>query len=119
MTLRQEGPQYKLTNRGGSWNGGGVYYQNLPTYLRDKMPMYGTQDVNTGDANTLYLPTKTMVYMFRQDNWSAVNMTGWTYGSTGPYLAGYSTVEMYTKTIESGTYTIENLSAMYLFDPDY
>ena len=119
LTLRNEGKDDRLTIGGKPWGSGdGVYYQNLPTYLKSKMPLYGTKDVNTGDANTLYLPTDAMVYMLRRDDWAAVDMTGWNYKSSGSYLTVYSpgSIKIYSKKMAAGTYTIDNLSAMYLFD---
>ena len=121
MTLRKEGSDDGFTLSGGVWsNAGSVHYQNLPNFLKEKMPLYGTQDVNTNDANELILTTKTLVYMFRIDAWGPVDLNGWTLKSTGGYLSPHSTgVRMYEKEFESGTYTIDNNSAMYLFDEDY
>lgn len=122
LTLRKEGSDDGLTNTNGRvWsNTGSVHYQNFPTFLRQKMPLYGTQDVNTNDANTLILRRKTMVYMFREDYWNPVDMNGWTLLSTGEYLSLHpNTVRLYSKEMEAGTYTIDNNSAMYLFDEDY
>ena len=84
--------------------------------LEEKMPLFGTNDVNTGDSNSLYLPTKTIGYMFRPIGWAAVDMTGWTEVSMGAYLGGHgSDIRMYTKEFEPGSYTIDNYSAMYQF----
>ena len=116
LTVRQEGHKYPFTEAGGKpWGNNSIYYQNLPAYVKDKV---GTQDVNTGSANTLYLPTTTLVYMFRSNDLGPVDLAGWVYDRTGPYLAGLPSVNIYTKKIESGTYTIDNYSVMYLFDPD-
>ena len=122
LTLRTEGKDDRLySGSGDTWgNDDGVYYQNLPEVVKEKMPLYGTQAVNTNDINTLYLPTKTMGYMFRINTWMKVDMNGWTEVSVGPYLSGYNAVViMYKKEFEAGTYKIDNQSAMYLFDPDY
>ena len=123
MTLRTEGKDDKLTHAGGrnDWGAGdGVHYQNLPPSLKEKMPLYGTQDVNTNDANTLYLLTKTMGYMFRISGWSPVDMDGWMEVSMGSYLNAHGDdVRLYTREFEAGTYILDNMSAMYLFDPDY
>ena len=44
---------------GGKWSdddADGVYYQNLPTFLKSKFPMLGTQECNNGDNNILSIP---------------------------------------------------------------
>ena len=128
LTLRKEGKSDRLFNAHGAtppttkyWGSGdGVYYQNLPSTLKEKMPLYGNQEVNTKEANNLYLPTKTMVYLFRQPRWSGVDLNGWKYVSTGSYLSLYGNdIQMYTKELAAGNHIIDNMSAMYLFDPDY
>ena len=121
MTLRAERSDDFFTHGNGQmWGTNNIYLQNLPADLKEKMPLFGTNDVNTGDSNSLYLPTKTIGYMFRPIGWAAVDMTGWTEVSMGAYLGGHgSDIRMYTKEFEPGTYTIDNYSAMYLFDPDY
>ena len=119
LTLRAEDPNDRLTiNYGGNW--GNKYYQNFPEMLKEKMPLYGTQDINTNNANTLYLPTKTMGYMLHIIGWEPVGMDGWTEVSMGSYINEYGNeVRLYTREFEAGTYTLDNYSAMYLFDPDY
>ena len=121
MSLRVESTNdfYTISN-GQSWGSNLVYYQNLPTDLKEKMPLYGTQDINTGNANLLYLPTKTYAYMFRKHGWQEVDMTGWTEVSMGSYFGGHGgDIRMYTREYEPGTHIVDNFSAMYLFDPDY
>ena len=121
MSLRAERTDDFFTIYNGAiWSNNGVYYQNLPSELKEKMPLYGTQDINTGDAIWLVLPTKTVAYMFRMDHWAAVDLTGWTEVSIGPYLGGHGNdVRMYTREFDPGSYVLDNNSAMYLFDPDY
>ena len=122
LTARKEGSGDRLTIYGGdSWGSGeGVYYQNLPEFLKETMPLFGTQDVNTGNTNTLKLTKKTKVYLFRLGSWSSVPLDGWTYLGMGSYLARYgSNVKLYTKEMGSGSYEIDNYSALYLFDEDY
>ena len=121
MTLRVESSaDFFTAHNGGTWGTNNIYLQNLPVDLKEKMPLFGTNDVNTGDSNSLYLPTKTFAFMFRHTGWQLVDMTGWTEVSMGAYLGGHgSDIRMYTKEFEPGTYTIDNYSAMYLFDPDY
>ena len=72
-TLRED---QKLTNNSVAWDGA-YYSKNLPTYL--SFPMLGTQDIDTGDVNFLYLPTPTILYMLKKDEWTGVNVNGWEY----------------------------------------
>ena len=115
LTLRHGGSSDKITyHGGGTWN---RWYQNLPSFLSKNMPLYGTHDINTGDKNTLVIPAKTNVYLFRVHTWAGVDLTGWTELSTGPYLKNDPKVKLYKKTFEAGEYVIDNHSAMYLFEP--
>ena len=109
-----------MTKSGGAWKSGeGVYYQNLPQFLKDAMPLFGTQDVNTGNTNTLELMESRNVYLFRNGGWASVPLDGWIYLRKGSYLANKGNIELYTKQMEPGTYEIDNYSAMYLFDEGY
>ena len=80
------------------------------------MPMYGNQDINTGDRNNVSIPSKCTVYMLRVDGWDDVDLTGWTNVSTGYYLGNYPSATLYEKSYDAGDYVLDNLSAMYLFD---
>ena len=79
----------QLTISGGSpWNGGvGVSYesQTLASY-GIQLPIVATTDVNTASSNTLVLAHRTKVYMLRADEWSTVDLTGWT--DTGVRVCG-------------------------------
>ena len=116
LTFRREGKNDVLTTTGGvSWN---KWYQNLPPPLSENMPLYGNQEVNTADSITVVLPADAIVYMFRIENWSAVDMTGWLELSTGSYLSSYpEKVKMYRKPLRAGEHILDNNSAMYLFVP--
>ena len=87
MTLRAESSaDFFTAHNGGTWGTNNIYLQNLPADLKEKMPLFGTNDVNTGDSNSLYLPTKTIGYMFRPIGWAAVDMTGWTAEEVFQYM---------------------------------
>ena len=94
------------------------YYTNLPFEVRRRFPMYGTTDINTGNANVLVL-TRTMVsFMIRHRSWNPVSLEGWKLISSGNYLGPLNTdgnINLYQKTLSKGTYIIDNSSAMYLF----
>ena len=119
LTLRHEGKNHVLTTTGGVyWN---TWYQNLPPPLSENMPLYGNQEVNTADSITVVLPADAIVYMFRVESWSAVDMTGWIEQSTGSYLSCKEgckeNVKLYRKTLRAGEHILDNNSAMYLFVP--
>ena len=121
LTLRSENEKDFITiDNGAPWNSNTVYYQNFPNWLKKKMPLYGTKDINTNDANTLYLPTATTAYLFRHryGGWPNVDVNGWSQVSEGSYLHYGPNMTLYTKKFEAGTYTIDNNAAMYLFDSD-
>ena len=117
MTLRTGDPSDAFTINGATWKDGQVFYTNLPSNLQARFPMYGTHDVNTGQANSLVLQRPMVSFMLRQTGWSSVPLDGWTLISSGNYLGTkYTGIDLYEKTFPSGTYTIDNNSAMYLFD---
>ena len=82
--------------------------------------MLGTKDIDTGDANDLYLPTRTTVYMLREDSWTEVDIKGWTLtGDTGNFLgAKAGAIKIYKRDYVPGRYKIDNKSAFYLFAPE-
>ena len=116
MTLRTGYRNDTFTIKGGNWANGKVFYTNLPPFIQKNMPMYGTNDVNNGDKNTLVLNTEMTAYMFRVSNWQPVDLNGWTLVGSGNYLGtAHQTVSLYKKTLNKGTHIIDNNSAMYLF----
>ena len=112
LSLRREGNGDRL-----ALGGNGIHwYQNLPTFLSDKMPMYGNQAPNTGDRNSVSIPSKCTVYMLRVDGWWDVDVSGWTKVSTGSYISNYPNAKLYEKLYDAGDYVFDDLTAMYLFD---
>ena len=80
------------------------------------MPLYGNQDVNTGDRNYVSIPSRCIVYMFRVDKWAHVDLNGWNLVSTGSYLIHHPGTKIYKKSYDAGSYVLDNFSALYLFD---
>ena len=117
MTLRTGDPSDSITIEGGKvWHNGLVFYTNLPSFIQNRLPMYGTIDINTSDQNILVLKTKMTAYMIRDPSWNAVDLNGWTLLGNGTYLGTqYITTTLYEKIMDKGTYIIDNNSAMYLF----
>ena len=118
VTLRHKSESDKLTKEGKAWGGSkGVYYNDLPQYLSKHFPMKGTRDLNTGDSNRLYLPTRTLVFMLRNDDWLSVNLTTWIdTRDKGNYLGPVAgTIRIYKRTFAAGSHTLDNKGAMYLF----
>jgi hypothetical protein len=86
----------------------------------DLQGLVTTQEINTSDAIDITFAFTTTVYMIRQTNWNAVSTTGWTsIGNAGNILQDSGTDEaVYERTFAAGTYTFDNNSAMYMFNPD-
>jgi len=86
----------------------------------DLQGLVTTQEINTSNAIDITFAFTTTVYMIRQTNWNAVSTTGWTsIGNAGNILQDSSSDEaVYERTFTAGTYTFDNNSAMYMFDPD-
>ena len=115
MTFRNGDASDPFTNIGGPWSDNTVYYRNLPMWLKQRFPMYGTSDVNTGDKNVLVLSSTMVSYLLRKKSWSGVPLDGWKLISSGSYISHYEVIELYKKIFTKGTYIIDNYSAMYLF----
>ena len=80
--------------------------------------MYGTTDINSGDANVLVLNRKMISFLLRHRSWNNVPLDGWKLVSSGNYLGPLITdgnIDLYQKTFSKGTYIIDNNSGMYLF----
>lgn len=86
----------------------------------DLQGLVTTQEINTSDAIDITFAFTTTVYMIRQTSWNAVDITGWTsIGNAGNILQDSATDEaVYERTFTAGTYTFDNNSAMYMFNPD-
>ena len=127
LTFRKESSSdplkaYNEENDGlKEWYSNNVYYSNLPSFLSSKFPMLGSSIVNSGNENSVYLPSKTLVYMLRNEGWSGVDVSGWTdTGEKGRFLndENYPNVVIFYRIMEPGFYVFDSLSAMYLFtDP--
>ena len=105
------------------------YYQNLPQYLKQMLPLLGTSGIMTSDNHTLYLPDATLVYMIRHDkDWVegnsngpdlGVDLSGWTYtGDEGNFLGPYNDKDfrIYRKLMQPGIYHgVDDNAALYLF----
>ena len=127
MTFRQESSSDYLkkyepsTDEIVGWSSNNVYYSNLPGFLSSKFPMIGNSVVNSGDENMVYFPSKTLVYMLRNEGWAEVDLYGWIdTGEKGKFLnhESYSNVGIYYRVMEPGYHVFDSLSAMYLFtDP--
>ena len=81
MTLRTGDSIDSFTMQGKKWRNGLVFYNNLPTFIQNRLPMYGTSDINTSQENTLVLKTKMNAYMIRASTWNSgigkVDLDGW------------------------------------------
>ena len=97
-------------NNGQLWNGESVHFTNLPI-----LSMKGTSDISTSRSNTLYLPSKTVVWRITFDD-SHSNFA-WIFAAKGNFLNGYSRVYIHKKLFEAGSYIIDNKNALYLFKP--
>ena len=121
MTIRSGDPSDSFTIGGQVWVNGLVYYTNLPTTVKRRFPMYGTNDINTGNENILVLKTTMIAYLLRAaSGWHAINdLDEWRLAHTGKYLGSeYQLVNIYEKIFHPGTYVVDNDSAMYLFSDD-
>ena len=80
--------------------------------------MLGTQDIDTGDVNFLYLPTPTTLYLLKKEEWKGVDVNDWEFtGDEGNFLgAKIGKLKIYKKDYPSGRHRIDNKSALYLFD---
>ena len=80
--------------------------------------MLGTNDIDTGEVNFLYLPRNTIVYMLKKDIWKGVRTDGWTFtGDEGNFLGPkVGSIKVYKREYSPGRYKLNNKSAMYLFD---
>jgi hypothetical protein len=111
-----------LTVGGRTWEQGRVSYQSVLTTYCIVFPMIATTDINTSNGNEMVLHQRTKVYMLRNDGpvkpWNAVPLDGWSKQGTDNFLgSAYGSItSLYTKTMEAGTYSMDNDSAMYLFE---
>ena len=94
------------------------YYDNLPKYIRQLLPLPGTNEIASGDGDTLYLPKSTLVYMVKEKYSGNADVDGWTYtGDEGYYLGQNNTAEfmIYRRIMKTGVHRLYNPEALYLF----
>ena len=97
-------------------------YANLtPTYLG----LVTTLEINSGNSLGISFEFETLVYQFRNTAWGTTGdspdtdiLNGWTQIDSGAYITNHGTITVYSKTFSPGSYTFDNYSAMYMFDPD-
>jgi len=95
-------------------------YRDLPKWIENKMPLWGTSNVTGNDNVPVVFRKNTQVIMM----WFAETgspQSEWirTTDVAGNYFTNSSTVYIYTKTFEPGTYALDNKHCMYLFAPVY
>ena len=98
------------------------YYDNLPTYLRNLLPLQGTTELAKNIENTIYLPDTTLLYMIKQqeNENSEEEISGWTYtGNQGYYLGpnNRNAFRIYQQIMKPGLHNVYNEAALYLFVP--
>lgn len=97
-------------------------YSNLTsTYLG----LVTTLEINSGNALGITFQYETLVYQFRNTSWATTAnasdtdvSNGWTQVDSGGYITSAGTVTVYSKTFSAGSYTFDNESAMYMFNPN-
>lgn len=90
-------------------------YQNLPTYLTG---LVTTTSINEAASITINVSVAaTTAYLLRNaSGWDPVDLTGWTLVESGKsYISAYSEIQVYSKTLQPGSYSFDNYSAMYMF----
>ncbi len=100
-----------LTNLGSS-------YCDLPHYL---LGLTCTLSVNDGFINVA-LQTPCTAYLVRNEAWSAVDLSQWTFKEQRSVFTGEcgkeGIVSVYTTELTAGNHIFSNESAMFLFDID-
>ena len=95
------------------------FYNNLPFAMESKFPLRGTTKWGS-DKNTLLLSESTNVYMLRSHKWGDWNkmmeLDGWEATGMNGNFVGESSVEVYKRFFQPGTYQIDATSALYLFE---
>ena len=95
------------------------FYNNLPFAIESRFPLRGTTRWGS-DKNTLLVSAATNVYMLRSPKWGGWNkmmeLDGWEATGMNGNFVGESSVEVYKRFFEPGTYQIDATSALYLFE---
>jgi hypothetical protein len=87
-------------------------YENLPNYLLNGI---ATTSVNNGNINVT-INKRTTAYLLRAiSGWWEIDLTGWTLYSTGDFIKGAITMNVYIRELDVGVYTFSDSSAMYIF----
>jgi hypothetical protein len=87
-------------------------YQNLPNYLLNGI---ATTSVNNGPI-TVTISKHTTAYLLRAiSGWWEIDLTGWTLYSTGDFIKGVITMNVYIRELDIGVYSFNDSSAMYIF----
>ena len=95
------------------------FYNDLPFAIKSKFPLRGTTKWGE-DKNTLLVSEATNVYMLRSPKWGdwskMMELDGWEATGMNGNFVGESSVEVYKRFFEPGTYQIDATSALYLFE---
>ena len=91
-----------------------VTYTNLPNEL---IGLVTTTSVNNGPI-TFKVSNPGKAYLLRNPKWWVVPLDGWTLIQTGPYIGNEPGVNVYSRQLAAGTYSLFDNSAMYMFKPD-
>ena len=99
-----------------------IYYSGLPDYLRNLIPILGTHELASGNADEIYLPDTSLVYMVQQKHEETIdtNLAGWAFtGDYGYYLGPNDSNEyiIYQKIMRKGRHHVYQKNALYLFVP--
>ena len=100
-----------------------IYYENLPMYISNLLPLQGTNEITNAAENSIYLPDTTLVYMVKENKKGKTqdeNLVGWTYTGHEGYYVGidYSNnFTIYQQIFAPGLHNVYNDEAFYLFVP--
>jgi hypothetical protein len=87
-------------------------YQYLPNYLLNGI---ATTSVNNGPI-TVTINKHTTAYLLRAiSGWWEIDLTDWTLYSTGDFIKGVNTMNVYIRELDIGVYSFNDSSAMYIF----
>lgn len=96
-------------------------YNNLPSYLAG---LQATNSINDSDTAAFYTNNRVRVFLLRNPSWNAVDTTTWlalTFETNKNYIVDNATgtsqaISVFYKDFEpGGPYTLDNNSAIYLF----
>ena len=90
------------------FKGGTISYSNFPIQPH----MKGTTDISTGKYNTLFLPTKSLIWKISLD--LSLPDSSWELVMEGDFLEGYSRVLVHQKWFPPGGYVVDNTNSLFL-----